>query len=248
MLPMLTYHFFLVFHQNSCHSKRPLCEDWQRAFLYISALLIHRPAHPTSLLLTTLKTFLIQIHGLHIRFPWSKFAIKTELFSVDLQVDLSKYYFAQEETACDEATLSQHKDYFLCKCSNHTSSSKTFITKLRAEENKFLKNFKTYLLWWMQMVSRSFRHNFEASKIANPHSYVSCPSALISSLILLWQETSKLCFTTKKHGALCLSLKHSISGTRKTCLIRGHPYLSAAWGQNLPLSLQDHTIQCGLLN
>ena len=76
-------------------------------------------------------------------FHLSKFAVKTELFSVDLQVDLLKYYFAQEETAWDEAALSQHNnDYFLRKCSNHISSSKTFITKLHAQEKKFLKNSK----------------------------------------------------------------------------------------------------------
>jgi hypothetical protein len=61
-----------------------------------------------------------------------------------------------------------------------------------------------------------------------------CPSALISSLILLWQETSKLFFTTKKRGALYSFLKNSISGTRKDCLIRGHPYFSSAWGQIYP--------------
>jgi hypothetical protein len=72
----------------------------------------------------------------------SKFPVNTELFSVDLQVDLSKYYFAEKETAWDEAALSQHNDRFLCKCSNHISSSKTFITKLHAEEKKFLKNSK----------------------------------------------------------------------------------------------------------
>ena len=72
----------------------------------------------------------------------SKFPVKTELSSVDLQVDLSIYYFAQKETASDEAALSQHNDCFLCKCSNHISSSKTFITKLHAEEKKFLKNSK----------------------------------------------------------------------------------------------------------
>ena len=167
-------------------------------------------------------------------FHQSKFAVKTELFSVDLQVDLSKYYSAQEETAWDEAALSQHNDYFLCKCSNHISSSKTFITKLHAEENKFLRNSKCICYseckWWAEVSDITF----EAPKIANPHSYVSCPSALISSLTLLWQETSKLFFTTKKHGALCSFLKNSIAAARKDCLIRGQPYLSPTRGQNYP--------------
>ena len=146
-------------------------------------------AYTLSLLLKTLKTFLIQIHGLHIMFHRSKSAVKTELFSVDLQVDLSKYHFAQEENAWDEDALSQHNDYSLCKCSNHISSSKTFITKLHVEQKKFLKNSNRFCYdeckWWAEISD-----NFEASKIANPHSYVSCPGALISSLILLWHKTS----------------------------------------------------------
>jgi len=93
-------------------------------------------------------------------------------------------------------------------------------------------------------VRRSFRRNSEASKIINPHSYVSCPSALISSLTLLWQETSKLFFTTQKHGALCSFLKNSISGIRKNCLNHGHPYLSPAWGQIYPYLRK--TIQSGV--
>ena len=82
-----------------------------------------------------------------------------------------------------------------------------FHYKAACRREEIPQKFQTYLLRWMKMGSRSFRRNFEASKIANPHSYVSCPSALISSLILLSQETSKLSFTTKKHGALCSFLK-----------------------------------------
>jgi hypothetical protein len=99
------------------------------------------------------------------------------------------------------------------------------------------------LLWWMQMVSKSFRCNFDATKIPNPHSYVSCTSALISSLILVWQETSTLFFTTKKHGALYSFLKNSISGNRKGCLIRGHPYLTS-WHRSFTFNSNKSPTWC----
>jgi hypothetical protein len=75
-------------------------------------------------------------------FHWSKFTVKTELFSVGL----SKYYFAQEENAWDEAALSEHNDYVFVQMFQSHTQQQNFHYKAACRGEEIPQKFQTYLL------------------------------------------------------------------------------------------------------